>query len=264
MADTFDTFTERAKRVMALTQEEARGFRHNYIGTEHLVLALARETEGLAAQILGKLGVDETQLRDVLTAILAHGEGMASAEPGLTPRAKRALVLACDEARELGHRAVDTEHLLLGLIREEHGVAAGVLASLGVTLAQVRDQLPPRPYQLAWLRESMREIVETAIGRTRGRRGGDPSETKGNVITCRITDRDLAALDALVESGLRATRSDAAAWLIGAGVEAHRELFDRAFATIAQIRQLRAEAQAILRPVGEGETSSPATSFDGA
>lgn len=140
------------------------------------------------------------------------------------------------------------------MIREEHGVAAGILASCGVTLAQARDQIALLLLESGH-RNSMRDKVETAIGRIRGRRAAtDPAEAKGNVITCRVTEKDVAAIDALVESGIRTTRSDAA-WLISAGIEARRDVFDKVFATLDQIRQLRAEAQAIAQQVDTGATS---------
>lgn len=252
MAGAYDKFSVRANRVMDMALEEAHGFNHDYIGTEHILLGVVRETEGIAARALLALGVDEPQLREVLVSIIGPGVGTVEREPGLTPRAKRALDLTYDEARELGHHFVGTEHLLIGLIREEHGVAAGILSSVGVTLAAARDQIATLQLE-AGRRGTMREAVETAIGRIRRPKAAtDPAEVKGNVITCRITDQDLAAIDALVESGIRTTRSDAAAWLISAGVEARRDVFDKVFATIAQIRQLRAEAQALAQQAGMG------------
>jgi ATP-dependent Clp protease ATP-binding subunit ClpA len=252
MAGPYDKFTVRANRVMDMALEEARGFNHDYIGTEHILLGLARETEGIAAKALAKLEVDEAQLREVLESIIGPGVGTVSDDPGLTIRAKRALDLALDEARELGHHYVGTEHLLIGLIREEHGVAAGILSSVGVTLNLARAQIEALLLE-SGRRGTMREAVENAIGRIRGRKAATaPNEVKGNVITCRITDQDLAAIDALVESGIRTTRSDAAAWLISAGVEARRDVLDKVFATIEGIRQLRAEARAIAEQAGMG------------
>ncbi len=252
MVETSDTYTVRANRVMELAHEEARGFNHDYLGTEHILLALVRETDGLAAKALARLDVEEAQLRELMESIIGRGTTPVSGDPGLTPRAKRALDLAVDEARELRHHYIGTEHLLLGLIREEHGVAAGVLASCGVTLAQARDQIALLLLELGQ-GNSMRDKVESAIGRIRGRKASaDPAEVKGNVVTCRVTEKDVVAIDALVESGIRATRSDAAAWLISAGIEARRDVFDKVFATLDQIRQLRAEAQAIAQQADAG------------
>src|SRR6266536_380913 len=131
MADRFDKFTERARRVLTLAQEEALRFNHNYIGTEHLLLGLVREGEGVAAKVLANLGVE---------LIIGRGDRAVMGEIGLTPRAKKVIELAVDEARRLGHHYIGTEHLLLGLVREGEGIAAGVLESLGVSLDKVRTQ----------------------------------------------------------------------------------------------------------------------------
>ena len=132
MADRFDKFTERARRVLTLAQEEAQRFNHNYIGTEHLLLGLVRENDGVAAKVLGNLGVE---LGKVRSAVEVHHRARRRAvlgEIGLTPRAKKVIELAVDEARRLNHHYIGTEHLLLGLVREGEGIAAGVLESLGV------------------------------------------------------------------------------------------------------------------------------------
>src|SRR5215467_8704433 len=136
--DRFDKFTERARKVLSLAQEEAQHFQHNYIGTEHLLLGLVREGEGVAANVLNNLGVDLNKVRSTVEFIIGHGDHIVLGEIGLTPRAKKVIELAVDEARRLGHHYIGTEHLLLGLVREGEGIAAGVLESLGVTLERVR------------------------------------------------------------------------------------------------------------------------------
>jgi Clp amino terminal domain, pathogenicity island component len=138
--DRFDKFTERARRVLTYAQEEARSFNHNYIGTEHLLLGLIREGGGVAAKVLRSLGVELDKVRSQVEFIIGRGERMISGEIGLTPRAKKVIELAVDEARRLGHHYIGTEHLLLGLVREGEGVAAGVLERLGVNLERVRTQ----------------------------------------------------------------------------------------------------------------------------
>lgn len=138
--DRFDKFTERAKRVLSLAQEEAQRFQHNYIGTEHLLLGLVREGEGIAAKVLSSLGVELTRVRTSVEFIIGRGDRIVLGEIGLTPRAKKVIELAVDEARRLNHHYIGTEHLLLGLIREGDGIAAGVLESLGVNLGKVRTQ----------------------------------------------------------------------------------------------------------------------------
>src|SRR5256712_360456 len=138
--DRFDKFTERARRVLSLAQEEAQRFQHNYIGTEHLLLGLVREGEGVAAKVLSNLGVELYRVRNSVEFIIGRGDRIVLGEIGLTPRAKKVIELAVDEARRLNHHYIGTEHLLLGLIREGEGIAAGVLESLGVSLEKVRTQ----------------------------------------------------------------------------------------------------------------------------
>jgi ATP-dependent Clp protease ATP-binding subunit ClpC len=138
--DRFDKFTERARKVLSLAQEEAQRLRHNYIGTEHLLLGLLREGEGVAAKVLNNLGVDLKEARNTVEAIIGRGNRVVLGEIGLTPRAKKVIELAVDEARRLNHHYIGTEHLLLGLVREGEGIAAGTLESLGVDLKKVRAE----------------------------------------------------------------------------------------------------------------------------
>jgi len=140
MASRFEKFSERARRVLSLAQEEAQRFNHNYIGTEHVLLGLVRENEGTAAKVLGGLGIELNKIRSAVEFIIGKGDTAASGEIGLTPRAKKVIELAVDEARRLNHHYIGTEHLLIGLMREGEGVAAGVLESLGVTLDKVRGE----------------------------------------------------------------------------------------------------------------------------
>src|SRR5689334_16016326 len=141
MADKFEKFTERARKVLTLAQEEAQRFNHNYIGTEHLLLGLVREGDGVAARVLGNMGVQLPKVRSAVEFIIGRGEGAVIGEIGLTPRAKKVIELAIDEARRLNHHYIGTEHLLLGLVREGEGIAAGVLESLGVNLEKVRSEV---------------------------------------------------------------------------------------------------------------------------
>src|SRR6266540_1925589 len=141
MADRFDKFTERARRVLTLAQEEAQRFNHNYIGTEHLLLGLVREGDGVAAKVLNNLGVELSKVRSAVEFIIGRGEKSISGEIGLTPRAKKVIELAVEEARRLNHSYIGTEHLLLGLIREGDGVAAQALTGLGISRHTVRAQV---------------------------------------------------------------------------------------------------------------------------
>jgi ATP-dependent Clp protease ATP-binding subunit ClpA len=136
--ERFDKFTERARKVLSYAQEEAQRFQHNYIGTEHLLLGLVREGEGVAAKVLNNLGVELYKVREAVEFIIGRGDRIVLGEIGLTPRAKKVIELAVDEARRLNHHYIGTEHLLLGLVREGEGIAAGVLESLGVNLEKVR------------------------------------------------------------------------------------------------------------------------------
>ena len=140
MPSRFEKFSERARRVLSLAQEEAQRFNHNYIGTEHILLGLVREPEGVAARVLSNLNVELVKARSAVEFIIGRGERPTSGEIGLTPRAKKVIELAVDEARRLNHHYIGTEHLLIGLMREGEGVAAGVLESLGVSLEKVREE----------------------------------------------------------------------------------------------------------------------------
>src|SRR6184192_3367517 len=141
MADKFDKFTERARRVLTLAQEEAQRFNHNYIGTEHLLLGLVREGDGVAAKVLGNLGVELNKVRSAVEFIIGRGDRTVTGDIGLTPRAKKVIELSIDEARRLNHHYIGTEHLLLGLLREGEGIGGGVLESLGISLEKARSQV---------------------------------------------------------------------------------------------------------------------------
>jgi ATP-dependent Clp protease ATP-binding subunit ClpC len=141
LVDRFDKFTDRARKVLTLAQDEAQRFNHNYIGTEHLLLGLVREGEGVAARVLENMNVELAKVRTAVEFIIGRGDRPVVGEVGLTPRAKRVIELAIDEARRLGHNYIGTEHLLLGLVREGEGIAAGVLESLGVNLDKVRHEV---------------------------------------------------------------------------------------------------------------------------
>jgi ATP-dependent Clp protease ATP-binding subunit ClpC len=140
MNDKFEKFTERLRKALSLAQEEAQRFNHNYIGTEHLLLGLAREGDGTAAKVLTNLGVELDRVRSAVEFIIGRGDRIVLGEIGLTPRSKKVIELSVDEARRFNHHYIGTEHLLLGLIREGEGIAAGVLGSLGVNLEDARRE----------------------------------------------------------------------------------------------------------------------------
>ena len=137
----FERFTERARKVVVHAQEEARRFGHNYVGTEHLLLGLLREDEGVAARALSSLNVTLRGARAQLESIVGCGEEGMDAQVPFTPRSKKVLELALREAMQLGHNYIGTEHLLLGLVRENEGVASQMLSSMGVEADEVYKQV---------------------------------------------------------------------------------------------------------------------------
>lgn len=248
-AQSFDKFTERARAVLSYSQEEAQRLNHNYIGAEHLLLGLLRATDGIAARALNSLGVELEEARRSVESIVGRGSRVVLGAVGMTPRAKKVIELATVEARKLNHHYIGTEHLLLGIVREGEGIATGVLERLGVTLVAVREQV----MRVLSSRPRAGEEAAEVPAATR-----EPGGVKSNVVTCRLDDASLNALDALVEAGVRSTRSDAAAWLIAAGIESHRALFERVNATVGEIRRLRNEARTLAEQViAEGQESEP-------
>ncbi len=137
----FERFTERARQVVVLAQEEARSLKHNYIGTEHLLLGLLREEEGVAARVLETLEVSVEEVRAAVVRIVGSGEESPQGQIPFTPRAKKVLELALREALSLGHNYIGTEHILLGLIREDEGVAARILLDLDAEPDKIRNEV---------------------------------------------------------------------------------------------------------------------------
>jgi hypothetical protein len=137
----FERFTDRARRVVVLAQEEAVGLNHNYIGTEHILLGLIREREGVAARALESLGISLEAVRAQVEELIGQGQSAPTGHLPFTPRAKKVLELSLREALQLGHNYIGTEHILLGLIREGEGVAAQVLVKLGADQPRVRQQV---------------------------------------------------------------------------------------------------------------------------
>jgi ATP-dependent Clp protease ATP-binding subunit ClpC len=137
----FERFTDRARRVVVLAQEEAKMLNHNYIGTEHILLGLIHEGEGVAAKALESLNISLDAVREQVQDIIGQGQQQPTGHIPFTPRAKKVLELSLREALQLGHNYIGTEHILLGLIREGEGVAAQVLVKLGADLNRVRQQV---------------------------------------------------------------------------------------------------------------------------
>ena len=157
----FERFTEKAIKVIMLAQEEARRLGHNFVGTEQILLGLIGEGTGVAAKVLKSMGVNLKDARIEVEKIIGRGSGFVAVEIPFTPRAKRVLELSLEEARQLGHNYIGTEHLLLGLIREGEGVAARVLENLGVDLSKVRTQV------IRMLGESAEVSASPSQGRTK-------------------------------------------------------------------------------------------------
>ncbi len=156
MASRFEKFSERARRALTRAQEEAQRFGHNYIDTEHILLGLIAEEDSVASKVLANMGVLPNKIRAAVEFVVGRGERSAIGEVGLTPRAKRVIELAVDEARRLNHSYIGTEHLLLGLLRDREGAAVGVLESFGITfdkaqaeINSVLSQSAPQPRAVA-------------------------------------------------------------------------------------------------------------------
>jgi ATP-dependent Clp protease ATP-binding subunit ClpA len=137
----FERFTERARQVVVLAQDEARTLKHNYIGTEHLLLGLLREQEGVAAQVLGQLGITLEETRSRVATIVGEGDKLTTGMIPFTPRAKKVLELSLRDALSIGHKYIGTEHILLGLAHENEGVAARILLDFGVAAQRIREEI---------------------------------------------------------------------------------------------------------------------------
>jgi ATP-dependent Clp protease ATP-binding subunit ClpA len=179
LVEVFERFTDRARRVVVLAQEEARMLNHKYLGTEHILLGLIHEGEGVAARALESLGISLEAVRQQVEEIIGQGQQVPPGHIPFTPRAKKVLELARREATDLGHNYIGTEHILLGLIREGEGVAAQVLVQLGADLGGVRQQV---------------------IQLLHGYQGDEPADSgprRGKRARARLMDDALARMDAL-------------------------------------------------------------------
>jgi ATP-dependent Clp protease ATP-binding subunit ClpA len=175
----FERFTEKARQVIIFAQDDARALRHNYIGTEHILLGLLREQEGVAARVLDVLGITAEEVRTQVDRLVGRGDEAATGQIPFTPRAKHALEHALREAIALGHQYIGTEHLLLGLARESDGVAARILLDLGGDAETIRHEIigvlagPSSGHQAA-LRSPPARTRRTARGVRAARSGVDP------------------------------------------------------------------------------------------
>jgi len=178
----FERFTDRARRVLVLAQEEARLLKHGFIGTEHILLGLIEEGEGVAARALADLGISLEIARQEVEETVGLSSSTPIGSPPFTPRAKKVLELAMREALQLGHNYIGTEHILLGVVRERQGVACQVLISLGTDLARVRQQvlsmLPDYHGRMLFSESEQDALIECSFC------GRPPSET-GRIISGR-------------------------------------------------------------------------------
>src|SRR4051812_23705172 len=172
--DMFERFTDRARKVMALANQEAQRFNHEYIGTEHILLGLVKEGSGVGANVLKNLDVDLRKVRLEVEKLVKSGPDMVTmGKLPQTPRAKKVIEYAIEEARNLNHNYVGTEHLLLGLLREHDGVAAQVLMNLGLKLEEVREEV------LNLLGAGTESEEATGAGSGGGGGGGGGAEAAG-------------------------------------------------------------------------------------
>src|SRR3972149_5095999 len=191
----FERFTERARRVIILAQEEAKRLNHSAVGTEHILLGIIREGEGVASKVLESLNISPDRVRAEIESAIGRGERTPYEEVAFPPRAKKVLELALDEARRLGHNYIGTEHLLLGLIREGEGVAARVLEAMGADLERVRAQvvyLLGEEGTTSYSKQSSKTPTLDEFGRdlTKTARGDVPEVLRNK----RVVQLDLAAL----------------------------------------------------------------------
>ncbi|HEX2739564.1 MAG TPA: Clp protease N-terminal domain-containing protein [Rubrobacter sp.] len=175
----FERFTERARKVMVLAQDEARHFNHNYIGTEHILLGLVSEGRGVAAQSLSSLGVTLGAVRDQVESIIGYGEDSGRQIP-FTPRSKKVMELGLRESMQLGHNYIGTEHILLGLVREGEGVAARVFSNLGIAPGRVRREV---------LRRLGEETEPEPVGETEAEAAGNRMAFRGRVDSLQVGGR---------------------------------------------------------------------------
>ncbi len=221
--DPFARFSDRARNVISLAQDEARALGHDYLGTEHLLLGLLRESDGAAAEALDSVGVTLAGARTEVLTRVGRGPGKSAGELKLTGRAKETLGVARETAKRLRRWPVERKHLLFAVASEGEGIAHIVLTALGVDAVAVAAAME-------------QALLASAA---------ESPATRGNVVMCRLDDASLEAIDVLIEAGVHATRSDAAARLIRSGIGADAALFAGVTDTVAEIRRLRAVARAI-------------------
>jgi ATP-dependent Clp protease ATP-binding subunit ClpA len=242
----FERFTDRARRVVVLAQEEARLLNHNYIGTEHILLGLIHEGQGVAAMALESLGFSLQAVRAQVEEIIGQGQSAPVGHIPFTPRAKKVLELSLREALQLGHNYIGTEHILLGLIREGEGVAAQVLVKLGADLSRVRQQV----IQVLSSYAGGKASAEEAGARTRLVRMTVPEELRQAEVELAQVRRDkeaaIEAQDFEQAAGLRDQERELAkrvtererAWTAGVDLEAVVQENENLHGEVERLREL--------------------------
>ncbi len=227
----FERFTDRARRVVVLAQEEARRLNHDYIGTEHVLLGLIHEGEGVAAKALESLDVSLEAVRSEVEAIIGRGPDIPTGHIPFTPRAKKVLELSLREALQLGHNYIGTEHIVLGLIREGEGVGAQVLTKLGATLGKVREEvigllsgpepIPEEGTGMRWerppdmhlsRRSNAAIVLADEIAEKRGRRSIEPEDLLRALLALAMGDPKMREMLREVGVDLDDARLKALAW----------------------------------------------------
>jgi ATP-dependent Clp protease ATP-binding subunit ClpA len=238
--------TAQARAVFATAQAEAERMGHDYFGTEHLLLGLFAAEEGVCAKVMSNLELKKDEIRSRVEELaeIDEGERQVRGRLHFNPRMKVVFQEATREAHRMSHRYVGPEHLLLGLAAADESVAQRILNERGVTLERARD-----------------EVV--SVLSNSGPVGTEPDEEGGGstVVMSRVDDRALNALDTLIEAGICKTRSDAASWLIQAGIESNTALFEAIHETVVEIRRLREVAQTLVDDASKRHPKEPTASF---
>lgn len=256
----FERFTRFGRVAIAQAQEEARRLNWPSVRPEHIFLGLAGQQQGVAGWVLSQSGVTFDAAREKVELLVGRGDRPVGGAIAFSPEGKKVLELALDEARRLRHNYIGTEHLLLAMFRVSDAPIPDLLRHFRLKVEPVRDLI----MQELGLPRRLSQWVGPGAARGGTAALAQPEGARNNVVMCRVGDPDLEAIDTLVEAGVRATRSDAAAWLIRAGIEGNRPLFERLQATVLEIRRLREQAQAITREVASGESPTPPTQGDDA
>lgn len=248
-----ETFTKRAYKAIELGYQEALRLHQKHLQPAHLLFGLVAEEEGVAAMALRHLDVSLSQVRVVVEQLPEQGAQGSMQEMHLSASAQTVIDLALNEMHHLHHRFLGTEHLLLGLTMcEGEQEVDELLEKLNITTEQIRTQVI-----------NLLEHLTPTSGQGPSQ-GTTASKVKGNVVMCRLDDNDLTAVDMLVEAGIRTTRSDAASWLIHAGIQANQSLFQKMSATVAEIQRLRELAQSLVDETTQSSSDDLSQHFNSA